>query len=164
MNSLRRRFGGLLRPVVAHINVSTKASVSAKIQWRAYFSFRSSPMGFRIRESKISCPSVSPSTRHRFSSSSSLLKSGTGFVGWYLRKLDTYPFITKSISSSLIYVAADLTSQVEDGFYVCLQVISAFFQNYFEFMVQFVNYIHAMKKRDRVSDNITRRRCHLSRR
>ncbi|XP_022951025.1 PXMP2/4 family protein 4-like [Cucurbita moschata] len=112
MNSLRRRCGLLLRPVAARINVIPKATVSSKIHWRAYFSFRSSPMGFRIRESKISCQSFLPSSRHRFSSFSSPLKSGTGVIRWYLRKLDTYPFITKSISSSLIYVAADLTSQM----------------------------------------------------
>ncbi|XP_038885096.1 protein SYM1-like [Benincasa hispida] len=108
MNSLRRRCSWLLLPIVANRNISTKASVSAnKIQWRAYFSFGSSPMRFTIRESKISCPS----TRHRFSSSPSS-KSGIGFVGWYMRKLDTRPFITKSITSSLIYAAADLTSQM----------------------------------------------------
>ena len=155
MNSLCRRCGLLLRPVAARINVIPKATVSSKIQWRAYFSFRSSPMGFRIRESKISCQSILPSSRHRFSSFSSPLKSGTGVIRWYLRKLDSHPFITKSISSSLIYVAADLTSQVQDGFYVCMQFISAFFQNYLEFMIQFV------KKRDRLSDNNTRRH-HLS--
>ncbi|KAL4034324.1 hypothetical protein IC575_007458 [Cucumis melo] len=110
MNSLRRTCSWLLLPVVANINISTKASVSSKIQWRAYFSFGSSPMRFTIRESKISSPSFSTPTQHRFSSSSSA-KSGIGFVGWYLRKVDTHPFITKSITASLIYAAADLTSQ-----------------------------------------------------
>lgn len=128
MNSLRRRCGWLLLPIVANRNISTKASpsVSAKIQWRAYFSFGSNPTRHTIRESKISCPS----TRHRFSSSSSS-KSGIGFVGWYMRKLDTHPFITKSITSSLIYAAADLTSQVEDGFYISLQFTSALFHKCF---------------------------------
>ncbi|CAK9312524.1 unnamed protein product [Citrullus colocynthis] len=109
MNSLRRRCGWLLLPIVANRNISTKASpsVSGKIQWGAYFSFGSNPMRHTIRETKIFCPS----TRHRFSSSSSS-KSGIGFVGWYMRKLDTHPFITKSITSSLIYAAADLTSQM----------------------------------------------------
>lgn len=120
MNSLRRTCSWLLLPVVANINISTKASVSSKIQWRAYFSFGSSPMRFTIRESKISSPSFSTPTQHRFSSSSSA-KSGIGFVGWYLRKVDTHPFITKSITASLIYAAADLTSQVKDEFYVSFQ-------------------------------------------
>ncbi|KAI9112654.1 hypothetical protein K1719_016320 [Acacia pycnantha] len=48
-------------------------------------------------------------TSSNSSSSSSFLKFG--FVGWYLRKLETHPVVTKSITSSLIFVAADLTSQ-----------------------------------------------------
>lgn len=134
MNSLSRRCGSLMRPVLLHINLSTKASGSAKFQWRAYFSFRSFPMGFRIGESKISCPYFSASTRRQFSSSYSSSKSGIGFVGWYMRKLDTYPVITKCISSSLIYVAADLTSQVEDWFYVS-NSFSPFSIFYFFFVV-----------------------------
>lgn len=49
-----------------------------------------------------------------FSSSSSCSNNSKklGFVGWYLRKLETYPVITKCITSSLIFTAADLTSQV----------------------------------------------------
>ncbi|KAG6598343.1 PXMP2/4 family protein 4, partial [Cucurbita argyrosperma subsp. sororia] len=112
VNSLRRRCGWLLRPVVAHIDTTTKASVSAKIRWRSYFSFGSSPMRFRVRESKVPCPSILETIRYRFFSSVSASKSRIGFVGWYMRKLDTHPFITKSITSSLIYAASDLTSQM----------------------------------------------------
>ncbi|VVB01965.1 unnamed protein product [Arabis nemorensis] len=35
-----------------------------------------------------------------------------GFLRWYLRNLDSRPFMTKSITTSLIYMAADLTSQM----------------------------------------------------
>ncbi|XP_023547347.1 PXMP2/4 family protein 3-like isoform X2 [Cucurbita pepo subsp. pepo] len=112
MSSLRRRCGWLLRPVVAHIDTTTKASVSAKIRWRSYFSFGSSPMRFRVRESKVPCPTILETIRYRFFSSVSASKSRIGFVGWYMRKLDTHPFITKSITSSLIYAASDLTSQM----------------------------------------------------
>lgn len=116
MNSLRRSYSWLLLPVVANINISAKASVSPKIQWRAYLSFGSPPMRFTSRGNQI----YSPSTQHRFSSSSSS-KPGIGFVGWYLRKVDTHPFITKGITASLIYAAADLTSQVKYEFYVSFQ-------------------------------------------
>ncbi|KAL1207887.1 Peroxisomal membrane protein PMP22 [Cardamine amara subsp. amara] len=34
------------------------------------------------------------------------------FLRWYLKKLDSHPFMTKSITTSLIYMAADLTSQM----------------------------------------------------
>ncbi|KAK9691298.1 hypothetical protein RND81_09G187900 [Saponaria officinalis] len=38
--------------------------------------------------------------------------SKSGFLKWYLGLLQTRPFITKSISSSLIFCAADVTSQI----------------------------------------------------
>lgn len=34
------------------------------------------------------------------------------FLRWYLRKLESHPFMTKSLTTSLIYMAADLTSQM----------------------------------------------------
>ncbi|CAN8267776.1 unnamed protein product [Cochlearia groenlandica] len=34
------------------------------------------------------------------------------FLRWYLRKVESHPFITKSITTSVIYMAADLTSQM----------------------------------------------------
>ncbi|CAL5185390.1 unnamed protein product [Lathyrus oleraceus] len=51
-----------------------------------------------------------PSLNNRSFSSS--FSDKTGFVGWYLRKLESHPVITKSITSSLIYIAADFTSQM----------------------------------------------------
>uniref|UniRef100_A0A5B7C0M6 PXMP2/4 family protein 4-like n=1 Tax=Davidia involucrata TaxID=16924 RepID=A0A5B7C0M6_DAVIN len=35
-----------------------------------------------------------------------------GFLGWYLRMLESRPLLTKSVTSSLIFAAADLTSQM----------------------------------------------------
>ncbi|KAK6938594.1 Mpv17/PMP22 [Dillenia turbinata] len=53
-----------------------------------------------------------PSISHpQFSLSYSSSSSKVGFVGWYLAKIESRPLITKSITSSLIYTAADLTSQ-----------------------------------------------------
>ncbi|QCD94421.1 protein Mpv17 [Vigna unguiculata] len=46
------------------------------------------------------------------SSSSSSYSGKPGFVGWYLRMLETYPLITKSVTSSLVFAASDITSQV----------------------------------------------------
>ncbi|KAL1319623.1 hypothetical protein AAHE18_15G290900 [Arachis hypogaea] len=43
------------------------------------------------------------------SSSSSAAKFG--FVGWYLRKLEEHPVVTKSLTSSFIFTASDFTSQ-----------------------------------------------------
>ncbi|KAF7820363.1 PXMP2/4 family protein 4 [Senna tora] len=64
------------------------------------------------RKSISSRPSLAPSISSReFSSSSYCSSSKVGFVGWYLRKLERQPVITKSITSSLIFVASDLTAQ-----------------------------------------------------
>lgn len=52
-------------------------------------------------------PGVSP-----LPSSSSSSSSSVGFVGWYLGMLKSRPVFTKSVTSSLIYIAADLSSQV----------------------------------------------------
>lgn len=46
------------------------------------------------------------------SSSSSASVSKIGFVGWYLGMVKSRPVLTKSVTSSLIYIAADLSSQV----------------------------------------------------
>uniref|UniRef100_A0A7C8Z4S4 Uncharacterized protein n=1 Tax=Opuntia streptacantha TaxID=393608 RepID=A0A7C8Z4S4_OPUST len=45
------------------------------------------------------------------SSSSSSSFSAFGFVGWYLGMVKSRPIVTKSVTCSLIYIAADLTSQ-----------------------------------------------------
>lgn len=78
-------------------------------QWRAYaaqsFHRLKKPRG---AASKFSNPLFSASPSLSFSSST----SKTGFVGWYLGVLESRPLLTKSISSSLIYAAADFTSQL----------------------------------------------------
>ncbi|KAG9145973.1 hypothetical protein Leryth_015622 [Lithospermum erythrorhizon] len=35
-----------------------------------------------------------------------------GFVGWYMRMLEFRPILTKAVSSSIIYAAADITAQM----------------------------------------------------
>ncbi|XP_058069917.1 protein SYM1-like isoform X3 [Magnolia sinica] len=50
-------------------------------------------------------PSISPP-----SSSSSFSKNG--FIGWYLRMIETRPVLTKSVTASAIFTAADVTSQM----------------------------------------------------
>jgi len=76
---------------------------------RAYFDF--SNFFKRSREYN----ELSPSSLLTSSFSS---KAGTsefskfGFVGWYLGMVKSRPVLTKSATSSLIYIAADLSSQV----------------------------------------------------
>ncbi|KAI5401103.1 uncharacterized protein LOC127092053 isoform X2 [Lathyrus oleraceus] len=45
------------------------------------------------------------------SSSSTASVSKVGFVGWYLGMIKSHPILTKSVTSALIYTAADLSSQ-----------------------------------------------------
>lgn len=55
---------------------------------------------------------LSPLFSSSFSSSSSVSsKNGFGFIAWYLGMLKSRPVLTKSITSAIIYTAADLSSQ-----------------------------------------------------
>ncbi|XP_047340873.1 protein SYM1 [Impatiens glandulifera] len=56
--------------------------------------------------------SIPRSSNSFSSSSSSSSNSNMGFLGWYLGMLERKPILTKSISASLIYAAADVTSQM----------------------------------------------------
>ncbi|KAK3029809.1 hypothetical protein RJ639_038251 [Escallonia herrerae] len=50
--------------------------------------------------------------RHLYSSVPSYSNKKMGFLAWYLGLLESRPILTKSVSSCLIYAAADLTSQM----------------------------------------------------
>ncbi|CAN1274395.1 Protein SYM1 [Linum perenne] len=49
----------------------------------------------------------------RWFSTSSPSKSRFGFIRWYLDRLESRPMLTKAVTTSLIYGAADLTAQVK---------------------------------------------------
>ncbi|XP_059460813.1 uncharacterized protein LOC132189966 [Corylus avellana] len=93
------------RLFIAHVGIFTAEAqcVSKQQQWRAY-------ARFPTQLSKTRGPNTSSSPSSSSSSHSSYTKAA--FVGWYLGKLESWPLITKCISSSLIYTAADLTSQM----------------------------------------------------
>ncbi|XP_009603125.1 uncharacterized protein [Nicotiana tomentosiformis] len=57
---------------------------------------------------------LSNSTPCRFFSSSSA-SSKVGFIGWYLEMLNSRPILTKTITCTLILIAADLSSQTIAG-------------------------------------------------
>jgi len=54
--------------------------------------------------------SSSPSSSSSSAVATSLSK--VGFVGWYLGMIKSWPILTKSVTSSIIYMGADLSSQV----------------------------------------------------
>ncbi|KAI3497379.1 hypothetical protein L1887_39941 [Cichorium endivia] len=66
--------------------------------------------GRRTKEMEFSVPVRSVSTK---TNGSTVLASITnsGAIGWYLGMIKARPILTKSITSALIYTAADLTSQ-----------------------------------------------------
>jgi hypothetical protein len=91
-------------------NFTAEAKSLAKYQqWRAYARFPT-----HLIKKTRGPNTLSPS--RSFSSSA----SKAGFLGWYLSNLQSRPLITKSISSSLIYIASDLTSQVSFHSYIKL--------------------------------------------
>ncbi|XP_010467271.1 PREDICTED: protein SYM1-like [Camelina sativa] len=76
-------------------------------QSRPYF--RSRQLLGRAKETGVS-PSPSLGVCSSSTSSSASI-SKVGFVGWYLGMVKSRPVLTKSVTSSLIYIAADLSSQ-----------------------------------------------------
>ncbi|KAG4910275.1 hypothetical protein JHK87_056391 [Glycine soja] len=54
---------------------------------------------------------ISSSFSSSSSSSTATSISKVGFVSWYLGMIKSWPILTKSVTSSLIYIAADLSSQ-----------------------------------------------------
>lgn len=65
-----------------------------------------------VDDFRLSIPPPPPPSLRTYSSSSKSSSISSGFLGWYLRMIDSRPLLTKSITSSLIYAAADLTAQV----------------------------------------------------
>ncbi|ESQ51078.1 hypothetical protein EUTSA_v10022822mg [Eutrema salsugineum] len=92
----------ILRNAAAADPTGHAKSVVTRFQSRPYF--RSHKLLGRAKEIGISASSG-------FCSSSSSSSSSVGFVGWYLGMVKSRPVLTKSVTSSLIYIAADLSSQ-----------------------------------------------------
>ncbi|KAI3769982.1 hypothetical protein L6452_01100 [Arctium lappa] len=65
---------------------------------------------FPQRKAKIDFP-VPFSTSNTESATRLSSISKTGLIGWYLGMVKTHPILTKSLTSALIYTAADLSSQ-----------------------------------------------------
>ncbi|XP_018852108.1 PXMP2/4 family protein 4-like [Juglans regia] len=110
MIAFLRRNAGIPRLLqnhpITHLVDPTRAPVTrtSALRSRAYFRF---PDFLRKTREYDFFPS---SFSYPFSSSSSSV-SKTGFVSWYVGMVKSRPVLTKSITSALIYTAADLTSQ-----------------------------------------------------
>ncbi|KAI3702350.1 hypothetical protein L6452_28086 [Arctium lappa] len=71
--------------------------------------------GRRTNQMGVSVPVRSLSTRSNGSRTMVSTITNSGFIGWYLGMIKTRPILTKSITSALIYTAADLTSQLSSS-------------------------------------------------
>ncbi|XP_057973422.1 uncharacterized protein LOC131161590 isoform X2 [Malania oleifera] len=100
------------RRLVIDVDSSTKYSLLANQQrWRAYVP--SHHQFGTIRSHRISHHGFILYPRSSFSSSSApSSRSKLGFLGWYLGVLESRPLVTKSVTTSLIYIASDLTAQI----------------------------------------------------
>ncbi|CAL9222923.1 unnamed protein product [Arabidopsis halleri] len=103
----------LFRHIAADTARLIRRNVAAETYPFAKTVFAQSRPYFRSRQllGRAKETGVSPSPSLGFSSSSSASISKFGFVGWYLGMVKSRPVVTKSITCSLIYIAADLSSQ-----------------------------------------------------
>ncbi|KAL4317797.1 hypothetical protein GQ457_18G016050 [Hibiscus cannabinus] len=114
MSGSLRRFGSLTRLLQKQPDLADPINRihpflrnQTQTQTREYFRFPN--VVRKVREYEIPSSLFTSS----FSSSSSTTASfgKVGFVGWYLGMVKSWPVLTKSVTSSAIYIAADLSSQ-----------------------------------------------------
>ena len=108
-----------------------------KIKTSTPSSFPSLHLLRNVRNPEITRPINLLSSR---SFSSSSRSSKVGFLGWYCGMLETRPLITKSITTSLIFAAADLTSQVSPriSFLLFLRIFWGFHRCVFIFLLEII--------------------------
>ncbi|KAK8558665.1 hypothetical protein V6N13_098310 [Hibiscus sabdariffa] len=115
MSGSLRRFGSLTRLLQKQPDLADPISRihpflrnQTQTQTREYFRFPN--VVRKVREYEI--PSSLFTSSFSSSSSSTTASFGkVGFVGWYLGMVKSWPVLTKSVTSSAIYIAADLSSQ-----------------------------------------------------
>ncbi|XP_015073049.1 protein SYM1-like [Solanum pennellii] len=95
--------------LVFNNSISESNFVSHYQQCRVYSSRSMNTSATKI--SKSNFLSI-PFSIRKSNSSSPSAKTRIGFLAWYLGALESRPIITKSISSAVIFAAADITSQM----------------------------------------------------
>jgi protein Mpv17 len=98
-------------------NITDPAATAAHSVFRQQQQSRKAYFGFSngFKRSKECNNELSPSSLLTSSFSSKAENAAfykIGFIGWYLGMVKSRPILTKSATSSLIYIAADLSSQV----------------------------------------------------
>ena len=103
----------LMNRVIDPIRVPSSPFLRNEVQSRPYLrlpDFLRKPREYEISPSLFSSPFCSSSSSSSATTAASLAK--VGFVGWYLGMVKSWPILTKSVTSALIYTAADISSQV----------------------------------------------------
>ncbi|KAK7390967.1 hypothetical protein VNO78_19215 [Psophocarpus tetragonolobus] len=93
-------------------SIKSPSLLSNKLHSKPYFGFPHflrKPTQYEISPSFFSSSFCSSSSSSSSAAATSISK--VAFVGWYLGMIKSWPILTKSVTSSLIYIAADLSSQ-----------------------------------------------------
>lgn len=106
MNTICRRhsISGSVGVPIHKIHVQQELKVS-----KAFYSRFN---GRRTKEMELHVPVHSIVSTKTYSTTLLASITNSGVVRWYLRMIKTQPILTKSVTASLVYTAADLTSQV----------------------------------------------------
>lgn len=94
--------------------IKTPSFICNKLNSKPYFrlpNFLSKPREYEISPSFFSSSFCSSSSSSSSAAAAATSISKVGFVGWYLGMIKSWPILTKSVTSALIYTAADLSSQ-----------------------------------------------------
>ncbi|KAL7583766.1 hypothetical protein Lser_V15G45861 [Lactuca serriola] len=105
MNTICRRhsISGSVGVPIHKIHVQQELKVS-----KAFYSRFN---GRRTKEMELHVPVHSIVSTKTYSTTLLASITNSGVVRWYLRMIKTQPILTKSVTASLVYTAADLTSQ-----------------------------------------------------
>ncbi|KAH9655746.1 22 kDa peroxisomal membrane protein [Citrus sinensis] len=116
VSQLLQSHGGVNNKKITDVFTDPVASINSNLlknqtQSREYFK-----LADFLRKSTRAYNEVSPysslfSSAYAASSARTASFSEVGFVGWYLAMVKSRPVLTKSATCSLIYIAADLSSQ-----------------------------------------------------
>ncbi|KAJ4836578.1 hypothetical protein Tsubulata_039787 [Turnera subulata] len=104
-----------LHPTTNVVSTETSCCLSSNQTWRSYANLLLSPRRFsKTRHPSMSSHLLKPPSQSLSTSSSSdgNSKLKAGFIGWYLGKLDSRPVLTKTMTTSMIFAAADFTAQM----------------------------------------------------
>lgn len=129
------RFCKSLGPPEKNLMVGLPLFLTIQQHSRPYIRYHITPKG--LTRHSVNSHHLRFPLHHSFSSSAPSSHSKIGFIAWYLGKLEAHPLITKALSSSLIYAAADITSQVNPRvIFLLFDSVPSYFHGSHESMIR----------------------------